>query len=96
MNNLQHIVKDNTRFAMHVAVELCEQGDFDSVAEAFRWLMKEHGSGMCNPVETATLENVTAHVMECDKCGGTYEHVNGVYEHCPRCGRRWSDDLRLL
>ena len=41
MNNLQHIVKDNTRFAMHMAVELCEQGDFDSVAEAFKWLNQE-------------------------------------------------------
>ena len=41
MNNLQHIVKDNTRFAMHMAVELCEQGDFDSVPEAFRWLNQE-------------------------------------------------------
>lgn len=26
---------------MHVAVELCEYGDFDSVTEAFRWLMQE-------------------------------------------------------
>lgn len=26
---------------MHMAVELCEQGDFDSVAEAVRWLMQE-------------------------------------------------------
>ena len=41
MNNLQHIVKDNTRFAMHMAVELCDQGDFDSVPEAFRWLNQE-------------------------------------------------------
>ena len=41
MNNLQHVVKDNTRFAMHMAVELCEQGDFDSVPEAFRWLNQE-------------------------------------------------------
>ena len=41
MNNLQHIVKDNTRFAMHMAVELCGQGDFDSVPEAFRWLNQE-------------------------------------------------------
>lgn len=44
--------------------------------------------GTCNPVETATLENATAHVMECDTCGGTYEHVNGDYEWCPRCGRK--------
>lgn len=41
MNNLQLIVKDNTRAAMHMAVELCEQGDFDSVTEAVRWLMQE-------------------------------------------------------
>ena len=46
------------------------------------------GSGTCNPVETATLENATAHVMECDMCGRTYEYVNGSYEHCPRCGRK--------
>ena len=140
MNNLQYVVKDNTRYAMHVAVELCEQGDFDSPYEAVHWLMQERddsepwsgrqaseaiaklrqtvrdvfskthismleegyaimraideveaaglGSGTCNPEETATLENVTAHVMECDECGGTYEHVNGDYERCPRCGRK--------
>lgn len=41
MNNLQHIVKDNTKAAMHMAVELCEQGDFDNVMDAFRWLMAE-------------------------------------------------------
>ena len=41
MNNLQHIVKNDTRAAMHMAVELCEQGDFDSVAAAFKWLMQE-------------------------------------------------------
>lgn len=29
---------------------------------------------------------VTVHVMECDRCGGTYEHVNGDYERCPHCG----------
>lgn len=31
---------------------------------------------------------LTVHVMECTACGGTYEHVNGGYEFCPRCGRR--------
>lgn len=41
MNNLQYIVKDDTRAAMHMAVELCERGDFDSVSEAFRWLNQE-------------------------------------------------------
>jgi hypothetical protein len=42
VNNLQYIVKDNTRFAMHMAVELCEQGDFDSLREALIWLEQEH------------------------------------------------------
>lgn len=50
MNNLQFIIKDNSRYAMHVAVELCEQGDFDSVTEAFRWLMQERD-------DAATLGN---------------------------------------
>ena len=34
-------------------------------------------------------ERITVHVMECQKCGGTYEHVNGDYEFCPRCGCRF-------
>ena len=33
-------------------------------------------------------KRVTIHVMECGECGRTYEHVNGDYEFCPRCGRR--------
>lgn len=31
---------------------------------------------------------LTVHVMECNECGRTYEHVNGSYEFCPHCGRR--------
>jgi hypothetical protein len=31
------------------------------------------------------------HIMECSVCGGTYEHVNGGYEFCPRCGRKVVD-----
>jgi hypothetical protein len=50
-------------------------------------LNAELGSGTCTPVETETLENVTAHVMECDECGHTYEHVNGDYGRCPHCGK---------
>lgn len=37
-------------------------------------------------------ERVTVHVMECSECGRTYEHVNGDYEYCPRCGRGVVDD----
>lgn len=54
MNNLQYIVENNTRVAMHIAVELCEQGEFDSVSKAFRWLLQKHddmvlGGGECIP-----------------------------------------------
>lgn len=59
MNNLQHIIKDDTRAAMHVAVELCERGDFDSVTEAFRWLMRER--------EDDTLGSDEANVDECKR-----------------------------
>lgn len=31
------------------------------------------------------------HVMECTECGHVYEHVNGDYEFCPRCGRKRED-----
>ncbi|MBR0403720.1 MAG: hypothetical protein IJI68_00645 [Eggerthellaceae bacterium] len=41
MNNLQRIIENDMRAAMHMAVELCERGDFDSVNEALRWLMQE-------------------------------------------------------
>ena len=55
----------------------------------------ELGSGTCNPVETEAItyydeyghDAVKVHVMECDECGGTYEHINGDYERCPRCGK---------
>ena len=56
-------------------------------------------SGTCTADETEIWECVcdgmghygkrlTVHVMECSECGHTYEHVNGSYEFCPRCGRR--------
>ena len=48
----------------------------------------------CKPVETEVItyydeyghDAVKVHIMECDRCGGTYEHVHGDYERCPRCG----------
>ena len=57
------------------------------------------GVGTCHADETETFECVcdgighygkrlTVHVMECSECGSTYEHVNGAYEYCPRCGAR--------
>ncbi len=36
-------------------------------------------------------KRLTVHVMECTECGHTYEHVNGDYEFCPRCGRKRKD-----
>ena len=95
MNNLQFIIKDNSRYAMHVAVELCEQGDFDSVIEAFKWLMQERDdieldSSTCELIETDSYSNANevVHVLECSACGETCEHVNGSYPRCPHCGRK--------
>ena len=55
-------------------------------------------TGTCTADETDTIgalyndnhhiKKITIHVMECSECGHTYEHVNGRYEFCPRCGRR--------
>ena len=44
------------------------------------------GVCMSNPIRY--VRNLTIHVMECSACGGTYEHVNGGYEFCPRCGAK--------
>ena len=60
------------------------------------------GRGTCTADETDTWECVrddlgnygktmNVHVMECTECGHTYEHVNGDYEYCPRCGRKRRD-----
>lgn len=56
------------------------------------------GVGTCEADETDLIPFVRAdsgyfkvdyiHVMECSECGCTYEHVNGDYEFCPRCGRK--------
>lgn len=59
--------------------------------------------GTCRPVDTETWECVIKspwrydqvgkiHVMECDMCGRTYEHVNGNYDFCPWCKRRICND----
>lgn len=37
-------------------------------------------------VETYDCGGVWVHVLECDKCGRTCEHVNGDYDYCPHCG----------
>ena len=61
------------------------------------------GAETCRADETETIETVTdaigdygkrvtIHVMECSACGHTYEHVNGSYEFCPRCGRKVVDE----
>jgi hypothetical protein len=56
------------------------------------------GVGTCEADDTDLIPFVRAdsddlnvgyiHVMECSVCGGTYEHVNGSYEFCPRCGKK--------
>lgn len=64
-------------------------------------LRKLIGAGTCEADETDLIPFVRAdsgdfevdyiHVMECTECGHTYEHVNGDYEYCPRCGRKRKD-----
>ena len=62
------------------------------------------GRGTCEADETETIKcwvkckdepsterMELIHVMECSECGHTYEHVNGDYEFCPRCGRKRVD-----
>lgn len=99
MNNLQHIVKDNTRFAMHMAVELCERGDFDSVNEALRWLMKERddwnsrAERTCEPDEEGCCNNCGFDLVFTDvgvyADGGAYELDPPIYhKYCPNCGAR--------
>lgn len=71
---------------------------FDAEGEAVGWIVNPE---TCQADETETLhargdtwgtkefdKKVIVHVMECSECGHTYEHVNGSYEFCPRCGRR--------
>lgn len=61
------------------------------------------GTGTCKADETDLIPFVRANgdvsevdyirVMECSSCGGTFEHINGSYEFCPRCGRRIEVDV---
>ena len=51
------------------------------------------GRGECGYDETDTYAAPDVHVLECTECGGTYEHVNGAYEFCPRCGRKVRGDV---
>ena len=102
MNNLQHIVKDNTRFAMHMAVELCERGDFDSVNEALRWLMKERddvatpSGGECGMIPSFTEPTTLNDCQEfcCSACGEymVLQQFPGCLDDtpnfCPNCGRK--------
>ncbi len=73
----------------------------DCVVEEYVGKIAGLGNGTCHADETDTIKcwvkckdepstehMELIHVMECSACGGTYEHVNGEYEYCPRCGRR--------
>lgn len=100
MNNLQYIVKDNTRFAQHMAVELCEQGDFDSVSEAFRWLMQEREAATLGDDECELeikdnmneLEGTGVVWWECSSCHWQIEFFHTKWlknaKFCPQCGTR--------
>ena len=90
--------KTNLEFAYHMGYEDAlarKMPDADKVA-----VLNED---TCHADETDTLEcvcdqvgrygmRVTIYVMECSACGRTYEHFNGSYEFCPRCGRKVVDE----
>lgn len=97
MNNLQHIIANDTRAAMHMAVELCEQGNFDSVADAFGWLLQERDDAApgCGECELVYGEN--DHGDDgwwCQSCGGwfaaSFRHTgrDNIIEpnYCQQCG----------
>lgn len=92
MNNLQHIVKDDTKFAMHMAVELCERGDFDSVTEAFGWLMQERDDTACEWTLRDKWSNDTGddYVYGYETgCGARHTWwPDSLPNYCPTCGRR--------
>ena len=74
-NDLLKRYGDDTYFAAHVEEQTCDADETDRLDIVF--------DSWSNYGKRAVL-----HVMECTECGGTYEHVNGDYEYCPRCGRR--------
>lgn len=70
----------------------------DCIVEEYAGKLATLGAGTCEADETDLIPFVCAdgdssevdyiRVMECSACGGTFEHINGSYEFCPRCGRR--------
>lgn len=79
--------------------------NLDEEMEDLGWVRKDAATpdaGTCEADETDLIPFVRAdsgdhevdyiHVMECSACGGTYEHVNGSYEFCPRCRRKVVDE----
>ena len=83
MNNLQVIIRNDTRAAMHMAVELCEQGDFDSINEALGWLMMEtcdeNGKCVITPIAPGS------DMGRCSACNNVAD-VSSNY--CWKCGAR--------
>lgn len=93
--NLNHgtwVECSNYHYERH---QVCVHAKTEAEAIAAWNSRAELESGTCNPVETEVItyydeyghDAVKVHVMECDECGGTYEHINGDYERCPRCGK---------
>ncbi len=77
MNNFQYIVKDDTRAAMHMAVELCERGDFDSVTEAVRWLIRERDKSRWAELFGTPERAARTIAMMTDKCSDRVHGCDG-------------------
>jgi len=93
MNNMQNIVKNDTRVAMHIAVELCEEGDFDTVNEALLWLLQERddatlGGGECELTYGETDDGVDSWFTQCGgRFNATFENGRMVHpKFCQLCG----------
>lgn len=84
--------------------EYCLDLEFHEVFTPAQAIAATVGRGTCEADETETIKcwvkckdepstehMELIHVMECSECGHTYEHVNGDYEFCPRCGRKRVD-----
>lgn len=84
--------------------EYCLDLEFHEVFTPAQAIAATVGRGTCEADETETIKcwvkckdepntehMELIHVMECSECGHTYEHVNGDYEFCPRCGKKRVD-----
>ena len=86
MSRFYHVQQQNwQRWPKVLVMECRDYRDDRSIDMETRRYLPDRETCRAEETETYTAE---VHGMECTGCGGTYEHVNGGYEYCPRCGAR--------